>query len=108
MLGTASEWAPGGTVVVTIRSAPAACVMGMCGPPKGQPLPSVTSMRRPSLRVSSAAKRRSSINSSERSEEHTSELQSPMYLVCRLLLEKKKKNKQQKHSKKKTETISIC
>src|SRR5437763_11497373 len=28
-----------------------------------------------------------------RSEEHTSELQSPMYLVCRLLLEKKKKTK---------------
>src|SRR5437764_6641624 len=28
----------------------------------------------------------------ERSEEHTSELQSPMYLVCRLLLEKKKKH----------------
>src|SRR5437764_3801859 len=27
-----------------------------------------------------------------RSEEHTSELQSPMYLVCRLLLEKKKAN----------------
>src|SRR5437762_7903702 len=27
---------------------------------------------------------------SVRSEEHTSELQSPMYLVCRLLLEKKK------------------
>src|SRR5437879_3950403 len=26
-----------------------------------------------------------------RSEEHTSELQSPMYVVCRLLLEKKKK-----------------
>src|ERR1017187_10673461 len=30
-----------------------------------------------------------------RSEEHTSELQSPMYLVCRLLLEKKNKHKQQ-------------
>src|SRR5574341_2482410 len=28
-----------------------------------------------------------------RSEEHTSELQSPTNLVCRLLLEKKKKNK---------------
>src|SRR5437763_8793078 len=28
--------------------------------------------------------------SAARSEEHTSELQSPMYLVCRLLLEKKK------------------
>ena len=31
-----------------------------------------------------------------RSEEHTSELQSPMYLVCRLLLEKKKKKQKQK------------
>src|SRR5947208_3681485 len=29
-----------------------------------------------------------------RSEEHTSELQSPDHLVCRLLLEKKKKHKQ--------------
>src|SRR5690348_17526315 len=29
--------------------------------------------------------------SSGRSEEHTSELQSPVHLVCRLLLEKKKK-----------------
>src|SRR5437763_14176545 len=31
-----------------------------------------------------------------RSEEHTSELQSPMYLVCRLLLEKKKTTKAKK------------
>src|SRR5437879_7588862 len=30
-------------------------------------------------------------SSGQRSEEHTSELQSPMYLVCRLLLEKKNK-----------------
>src|SRR5258708_18180838 len=29
----------------------------------------------------------------DRSEEHTSELQSPDHLVCRLLLEKKKKNR---------------
>src|SRR5207244_13286925 len=29
----------------------------------------------------------------ERSEEHTSELQSPDHLVCRLLLEKKKQNR---------------
>src|SRR5438876_11242619 len=29
----------------------------------------------------------------ERSEEHTSELQSPVHLVCRLLLEKKKRRK---------------
>src|SRR5690348_17645944 len=33
-----------------------------------------------------------------RSEEHTSELQSPVHLVCRLLLEKKKKKKKQKQS----------
>src|SRR5258708_18372210 len=32
-------------------------------------------------------------NSDPRSEEHTSELQSPDHLVCRLLLEKKKKKK---------------
>src|SRR5256885_5681135 len=31
-------------------------------------------------------------SSSERSEEHTSELQSPCNLVCRLLLEKKKRS----------------
>src|SRR5437879_10933933 len=36
-----------------------------------------------------------------RSEEHTSELQSPMYLVCRLLLEKKKKKIKKKIHKKK-------
>src|SRR5438876_4391584 len=34
----------------------------------------------------------------ERSEEHTSELQSPVHLVCRLLLEKKKKKKRTKHT----------
>src|SRR2546425_9655737 len=33
-----------------------------------------------------------SMNDPHRSEEHTSELQSLAYLVCRLLLEKKKKN----------------
>src|SRR4051812_50001091 len=33
----------------------------------------------------------------ERSEEHTSELQSHVNLVCRLLLEKKKKHKQRTH-----------
>src|SRR3712207_7828292 len=40
-------------------------------------------------RLTHAARRSAS---SSRSEEHTSELQSRQYLVCRLLLEKKKKN----------------
>src|SRR5687768_17948859 len=37
-----------------------------------------------------------------RSEEHTSELQSRLHLVCRLLLEKKKKKKKKSKKKKKT------
>src|SRR2546426_2468150 len=37
--------------------------------------------------------RTTSASCSQRSEEHTSELQSPCNLVCRLLLEKKKKTK---------------
>src|SRR5690348_18188764 len=35
------------------------------------------------------------VKTPSRSEEHTSELQSPVHLVCRLLLEKKKKPKHQ-------------
>src|SRR5437764_6028135 len=43
-----------------------------------------------------------------RSEEHTSELQSPMYLVCRLLLEKKKNKENTDRSKlMKTKDINI-
>src|SRR2546425_1441372 len=42
-----------------------------------------------------------------RSEEHTSELQSLAYLVCRLLLEKKKKNKKEtRPSKKRQATMT--
>src|SRR2546422_8433609 len=39
-----------------------------------------------------------------RSEEHTSELQSRLHLVCRLLLEKKKKYMKTKHHSKTTRT----
>src|SRR2546422_7635970 len=38
----------------------------------------------------------------ERSEEHTSELQSRLHLVCRLLLEKKKKTRQARTSSRQT------
>src|SRR2546426_8111933 len=40
--------------------------------------------------------------SARRSEEHTSELQSPCNLVCRLLLEKKKKIDNQQHRRRHT------
>src|SRR5437762_9228172 len=46
--------------------------------------------------MAAAAPRQPSLSmpiSDPRSEEHTSELQSPMYLVCRLLLEKKKRRR---------------
>src|SRR3989449_6030584 len=41
-----------------------------------------------------------------RSEEHTSELQSRLHLVCRLLLEKKKKNNIEQHSPKRKKPTS--
>src|SRR5258707_11487533 len=50
-------------------------------------LPTRTQMRKASPSASGAA------YDKKRSEEHTSELQSRQYLVCRLLLEKKKRNK---------------
>src|SRR2546425_7923037 len=49
--------------------------------------------------------RRSARGTSIRSEEHTSELQSLAYLVCRLLLEKKKNNSV---SSEKTRQASSC
>src|SRR5947209_10875202 len=42
-----------------------------------------------------------------RSEEHTSELQSRQYLVCRLLLEKKKKKKTTKHKQQETKRETV-
>src|SRR5258708_10199704 len=45
----------------------------------------------------------------QRSEEHTSELQSPDHLVCRLLLEKKKNKKKGSHNYKNIrDTTQIC
>src|SRR5690348_17927848 len=40
-----------------------------------------------------AHQKRAVVVACERSEEHTSELQSPVHLVCRLLLEKKKQKR---------------
>src|SRR5437879_10519581 len=56
------------------------------------------------VRIMSSARGRP-MRRGRRSEEHTSELQSPMYLVCRLLLEKKKKKKKKKTQKQENEYI---
>src|SRR2546426_4971650 len=52
----------------------------------GRPHAAASARTRPCVSVSEAKR-------NTRSEEHTSELQSPCNLVCRLLLEKKKKKK---------------
>src|SRR5208337_5387414 len=63
-------------------------------PPRSTLFP-YTTLFRSSSSATSGASRRSrrpcGCRRRTRSEEHTSELQSPMYLVCRLLLEKNKK-----------------
>src|SRR2546422_8540657 len=48
----------------------------------------------------------SKTRTTSRSEEHTSELQSRLHLVCRLLLEKKKKKKKIKNQNEKTHSNS--
>src|SRR5258708_20142533 len=54
-----------------------------------EPRLSITSSRMPSSSSTTRTRLPDSVGAS-RSEEHTSELQSPDHLVCRLLLEKKK------------------
>src|SRR5437867_8764598 len=64
-------------------------------PPRSTLFPYTTLFRSRSARPPPGARgsRRDSEGPARRSEEHTSELQSPYDLVCRLLLEKKKKQK---------------
>src|SRR5690348_17386271 len=67
-------------------------------PPRSTLFPYTTLFRSSSASARARARgaralRPPSSRSRRRSEEHTSELQSPVHLVCRLLLEKKKKKK---------------
>src|SRR6266550_8455569 len=66
-------------------------------PPRSTLFPYTTLFRSIRSWPTSCRCRRSRTSSSgARSEEHTSELQSRLHLVCRLLLEKKKKNNSNK------------
>src|SRR3712207_6903350 len=66
------------------------------GPPSPGRSPAIPPSRSPTAPTCVNARRPSSTRrcacTTRRSEEHTSELQSRQYLVCRLLLEKKKKD----------------
>src|SRR2546429_2665032 len=68
-------------------------------PPRSTLFPYTTLFRSPSAADgrSTWAARRSGCACAGRSEEHTSELQSRLHLVCRLLLEKKKTYNLQEH-----------
>src|SRR6266566_8726391 len=61
-------------------------------PPRSTLFPYTTLFRPPCAHGSRDRPRWDGARAHRRSEEHTSELQSPCNLVCRLLLEKKKKN----------------
>src|SRR5476651_2765857 len=79
-------------------------------PPRSTLFPYTTLFRSPVAPSMSPTARYMIMLRNWRSEEHTSELQSRQYLVCRLLLEKKKKNniheinEKKKKKKKKTKT----
>src|SRR6266487_5640107 len=61
-------------------------------PPRSTLFPYTTLFRSCSRRRGARPGPRQPAGAPGRSEEHTSELQSPVHLVCRLLLEKKKNN----------------
>src|SRR5438876_2294404 len=76
-------------------------------PPRSTLFPYTTLFRSPPVWLGSGpasswcgscCSRSSSRSIGRRSEEHTSELQSPVHLVCRLLLEKKKINNKKLHT----------
>src|SRR5438552_9163421 len=67
-------------------------VSGGASPPRRSPRPSPRARHSTGTAASShPSERLPHATGARRSEEHTSELQSPDHLVCRLLLEKKKK-----------------
>src|ERR1017187_9781724 len=70
-------------------------------PPRSTLFP-YTTLFRSGLRCFTPLKQKScalNARAFDRSEEHTSELQSPMYLVCRLLLEKKSSRSRRQYRK---------
>src|SRR5260370_42575803 len=61
-------------------------------------VPSCTSESNTAFAAAPGSRKRRAATNSRRSEEHTSELQSHLNLVCRLLLEKKKKKEKKDKS----------
>src|SRR5256885_9376587 len=71
-------------------------LQGHAGEPRGDRLPAADGLR-PQRRRGPRAHALGEVHDRQRSEEHTSELQSPCNLVCRLLLEKKHNSRSRNH-----------
>src|SRR2546425_7653725 len=85
----------------TIWVTPPRCESGICCAATGRAASTSSATENGLIRAAAPAigrRRRRPRRTPERSEEHTSELQSLAYLVCRLLLEKKKKRDMNIHS----------
>src|SRR2546422_4351360 len=91
---TTGAAAAGSTCIQRIHHAPPASALA--NTPHAAPATSPTTILVWSF---TAGRGRAAARGCGRSEEHTSELQSRLHLVCRLLLEKKKKKKQQEATK---------
>src|SRR3712207_7188944 len=100
------------TATPEIYTLPLHDALPICPPPQGgtgEP-PTLSHSRAASVRASppDSPHGGTSCRSPPRSEEHTSELQSRQYLVCRLLLEKKRNGKNVRGAKRRDEeSISV-
>src|SRR5207244_11353902 len=74
---------------ISLRAAPAACSPKTCSAITVRPAQPRCSARACAVGRGRPPAPECSVSGHSRSEEHTSELQSPDHLVCRLLLEKK-------------------
>src|SRR5690348_18059088 len=77
----------GATAKTRVEVGPKLTVSPTCARPPSAPIAKTSTVVSPPPRTK---RKRPSEEVASRSEEHTSELQSPVHLVCRLLLEKKK------------------
>src|ERR1022692_3577614 len=84
-----TEWSGLKRIDTTLVSSRRTLILAALGVDAGSP-ESAHEMYRPLPGAARSGKLRGSTTTLARSEEHTSELQSPCNLVCRLLLEKKK------------------
>src|SRR5438445_5070453 len=90
LAGSYLSWLTPSTMVTSSFFAGAVMMIFFTGP-RMCFLASLASVKRPVDSITTCAPTEAQSSWAGRSEEHTSELQSRQYLVCRLLLEKKKK-----------------